>query len=1233
MPSILKARTLATFKNKLSIPEGSLLTADNIVIDQDNIITPRRGFKSYSCAAACCACIKAIFEYKDRIIRHHGTTLEYDCCSTAGCFTAFSGSYTEPETGIRIKSVEANSNLYFTTTDGIKKISGTLNSCCNTNFTTAANFISDAGAPKALDITGVVSYSCGAFLSGLSKTAYRVVWGYRDNNNNLLLGAPSSRLVISNTTCCEATVCLTFSIPTDVNSTCYFYQVYRTGVTTACCACSLSCIDPGDEMNLVLENNLTTGDISAGTITINDPTIDTFRESGVLLYTNPVSGCGILQANDKPPYAKDITSFRNSVFYANTATLENRQFNLLSVSKMTSGQSSFIVGNSCSTKTYTFYGQTETTQINVLDQASITCGSYFLLNSASDERKYGFWLHTCACACLPCACDLCGRILKKTLITACDSQASVACKLQTTINNESDFTATTGSTVATIPFTCIIPPCGTFLECGCVPSNGEIGRFTTTGILPTGICACTNYYVVCQSGFTFKVSTTACGCPVIMCDTGSGCHTFTTNFVTVSTVKSGNVTDAIDGCTSTCFTFNVTTQGDGECSCNNHVLLSSLTSAAQSIDESARSLVSMINQDACGIVNAFYLSGEDDLPGIIRLEAKSLSDCTFYIAQQDDCVNISCQFCPKLPKSQAVTSFAAACCCTKTLVTMPAAHGFVDNNCVFIYNTTNCTCGVYSISCVVCCACCTIYTFKVTGTLTETCARVFIASRFSTNEEAKNRLYFSKVSQPEAVPLTNYIDIGAKDKAIERIIALRDNLFVLKEDGVYIVTGDVAPNFTPRLLDGSIIILAPDSAAVLNNQIYLLSTQGIASASDTGISVVSREIEDEILKVTKSGFNFRTASFGVASESDRAYHIWLPTTSTDTIGTQAFRYNTFTRGWVRWTICASAGLVNSVDDKIYLAKGSKVHQERKNSDRTDHADDQFCLNVLEQCAVACSKQLTLSSSTNVTAGDVLTQCQYITIAKFNRLLRKLDNDTGLDCTDYLSTLELKIGNNVSTKLASLVTKIDADDCSTCYTTPTGGSMCQDKTDFNTLSCELNGSVGTTFRNYCTITDLTQYEGIITAVCSTTNTVTLESCIPFLNDSITHYKGISSEIKWPPQHFGDPSITKQIPEGTIQFDGNNFYSATIAYSTDLSRDVEEVDFFGRGPGYWGGGCYGNTTWGGCGTDVPIRTLIPKQKQRCRYILTTFKHKNARETFKILGFSLEARRMSNRGYKKI
>ena len=127
--------------------------------------------------------------------------------------------------------------------------------------------------------------------------------------------------------------------------------------------------------------------------------------------------------------------------------------------------------------------------------------------------------------------------------------------------------------------------------------------------------------------------------------------------------------------------------------------------------------------------------------------------------------------------------------------------------------------------------------------------------------------------------------------------------------------------------------------------------------------------------------------------------------------------------------------------------------------------------------------------------------------------------------------------------------------------------------------------------------------------------------------------MSAFIQWSTQLFGDPSIMKQVSEGTIVFDGNNFFDATVAYSTDLSKDFESRKFFGQGTGFWGGFVFECAAWGGEGTDVPYRTLIPRQKQRCRYITVRFSHINAREDFTILGISLEARQLSTRAYRGI
>lgn len=1264
MAHLLRARGLHTYDNELTSQPGSLEIADNIVIDKDGVIEPRRGFEEYGDVPG--GLLKQLLVYKDRIIRHYSTVLQFD--DGSGTFSSFSGTYSELESGLRIKYLEANGNFFFTTDSGIKKISATSSS----DFSTASDYITNAGGVKAVDLSAQLKVISGGFMPPQSKVAYRLVWGITDNNNNLILGSPSSRVVISNTSAdintsevsnitvtgvltaseyvlfssrntdyfvwfnvsgsdpkpqtddtlgrtaieadvqsattnseraaiignsiadatseftvevSSATVTLTvvdsdnttdisstatnitvgtstqgkitsgdsanvelsFSIPSDIISTNYFYQIYRTAVVEATTELTLDELEPGDEMQLVLETGVTTAELAAGTITVEDITAESFRESGAFLYTNPVTGEGILQANERPPIAKDIALFRNSTFYANTKTSHRQTINFLSVTGFTSGTSQFIIGNSDTTREYTFIGETEVSTVTCDSRSNTTNTGYILLNSARDERKYYVWFDTTGSTADPAVSERIG--VKVDISTVTDSAAGTSSALQTALNSLDDFD--------------------------------------------------------------------------VVDNTGS---------VTVTNVKNGNTDDiSIGSVLGGSWAVAVSTQGDGEDAASNEVLLSSQVSVGQSIDETARSLVSVVNKDSSSPVYAYYLSGPDDLPGIILFENRSLEDNAFYIATNDTA--IQSKFNPELPETNAVTSITFSAGSGSPANINDPGHGLSSGDQVYIFDTatTPAILGEYEVTVV------DVNNFTVpvniTGEDNPSSAFWFKTDIESNNDESKNRVYFSKADQPEAVPIVSFIDVGPKDKGIQRIIALRDNLFALKEDGVYIITGSTFPNFNPRLLDSSVEIIAPDTASVLNNQIYVLSTQGVVTVTDAGVSIVSRPIEDKILEVTDTRFNFSTASFGVSYESDRAYHLWLPSETTDTVATQAYRYNVFTRTWTRWIKDNTCGVVNPADDKMYLGSGSRnyLQKERKDRSRIDHADRDFDLAIPNDSVNG--NQITLSTVSDVEIGDSLVQTQTISMSIFNRLLRKLDLDLGLDDIDYESTLEASVGDDMTNKLDSLNTKIVADDSSgTVSAVSFSTDFTTMRTQYNVMIGELNQSAcDTNFKNYKTATLDIPYEVLVTAVNTITNTVTVNYNTAFIQGSVTIYKGYQVDILYSPQHFDQPDLLKQVREGTIIFDQNNFYSASLEFSSDLSPSFVEVPFFGRGNGAFGDSNWEDTHWGGQGSDVPFRTLIPLEKQRCRYLNVRFKHINARESFRILGISAEPRALSKRAYR--
>jgi len=148
---MLKAKGLYTFQNFLSsIPEGALLDATNVVIDRDGIIEPRRGIKEYGTIGTSSDRVKQILEYKGKILAHYGSTLAYG--DGAGSFANFSGTFADVQSGLRMKGVELNGNFYFTTSDGIKKISASTTDL--SLYTPTA-----AGGIKALTGQGSVVYT------------------------------------------------------------------------------------------------------------------------------------------------------------------------------------------------------------------------------------------------------------------------------------------------------------------------------------------------------------------------------------------------------------------------------------------------------------------------------------------------------------------------------------------------------------------------------------------------------------------------------------------------------------------------------------------------------------------------------------------------------------------------------------------------------------------------------------------------------------------------------------------------------------------------------------------------------------------------------------------------------------------------------------------------------------------------------------------------------------------
>lgn len=1399
--NLIKCVGLVTYGSEISIAEGSLRQALNINVDEDGVITPRRGFNDYGLPTTGLAnitkTVDQIMEYKNSIIRQFDGSLEYE--DTNNVFQSVTGTFNPIRSGYRTKYQEANSNLYFTSDEGIKKISETSQANLNTTM------VKDAGGLKAGYADGVVVPTIGGVLPPKSKVAYRVLFGTKDNNNNLIYGSPSARFVVTNyeedretyevqtlsfdtatggaiangdhfifysgttkyvvwfkvasgtapktsltiggtyvevnadgitlddaslanftaneiatvisnvTVTSDNTSKITITQQeigdvTDISSgysssgatiatkiigavtttgetvngldanvqvsgivpngatTDYFYQIYRTAPITATTGLTLNDIDPGDEMNLVYEAGLTLDEISASEFVVVDTTPESFRNSGLPLYTNEASGEGILQSNNVPPTALDVELFKNYMFYANTKQTHQLEFTIVSVDNFLSGNTKLVIGNADTIREYTFVGEQE---IGVLRINSVpTAGDYITMYSANDTRYYYIYFGE----------------------TGDNPNVTGAIGYRISISDMTAFAVYNGATVYSIGDKVLFNN----LNYTCISNTTGIDD---TSEDPSGTTSDNTYWAYTSN---FKQVLGARIQEALVDNIDFELTTDMTYDVTYTYTNNGYTTGFANGVGSSITVYAPSTDGTGELTATKYggdILLSNLASVGQAIDQTARSLVKVISSDPESPVNAYYLSTGDELPGEILLEARTLEDKPFYLAIDSGYTDynfgvtystgyyvkynnldykalqtvpssnypsgtassnsyweyspIGDEFTPEIPSTDIMTSFKESVTDSTLTTITHEGHGLSNGDTTYVgYFKDPDTpsdpasfSGIYTVSNV------TTDTFDIAvnnfglAPFTPDVAYVFNTSLASDNEESPNRVYYSKYKQPEAVPRINYIDIGPQDAEILRILALRDELYVLKEDGVYIISGSSAPDpqtgsggWSVRLID-SAQILAPDSAVVLNNQIYCLSDQGVIRISGSSAAVISRGIENRINNIVDSTYDYTVNTFGVAYENDRAYILFTPQQSSDTSATQAYRYNIFEKTWSRWEYEATCGQVLKRDNKLYVGNNTRnyISQERKNNDRTDHSDRNFTATITTNGVDGTTVEL--STLVNVKVNDVILQTQDVTIYYINwRLLKKMDYfDTGITAPSGFATMteafEALPGNNLATVMQNINDHLRTLDAT--YISNKTFTMANIRTNTELLVTELNttGAISSikTYKNPETVS----FEAYITEIDSLRNKVTIHTERPFIEDDIEVYKGYTCTIEWNPQHFGNPAALKQVSHITILFDQNNFNAAIAKFYSDASQGTVEVPFSGKGLGYWGDMAWGENTayWGGEGNDMPFRTIVPRSKQKCRYISVAFEHKIAREDFRVLGISGTVREISSKAYRQL
>lgn len=219
------------------------------------------------------------------------------------------------------------------------------------------------------------------------------------------------------------------------------------------------------------------------------------------------------------------------------------------------------------------------------------------------------------------------------------------------------------------------------------------------------------------------------------------------------------------------------------------------------------------------------------------------------------------------------------------------------------------------------------------------------ASVVSSADELPHGACFSKQNEPEAVPATNFIAMGSAASPVRRILATRDSLFFLKDDGVWRLNGATPDDFTLTQVDANCIPMGAETAATLNGRIYALTLQGVVAISEAGVEIVSRPIEADLLSLmaaTSYRGVLESYAWGVGYESDHTYMLGVPTSASANTCATTYVYNEATDAWTTDTKPALCAHVKPDVDLLHLgnfvASDGYVYQERKTRTINDYVD-------------------------------------------------------------------------------------------------------------------------------------------------------------------------------------------------------------------------------------------------------------------------------------------------------
>lgn len=969
----VRARGLYLSPSDPQTPDGALSRADNVVISRDGIVETRRGQEPVASSS-----VRRLAAYKGALIGHDGTSTLSRSSDSGATWTSYTQPVTPPS-GEPLRTAEMASSLFLTDSTGVKRIDA-LTATPET-----------AGVPAGLDVDLTLS-SAGSptAMPNNKRLAYRVLFGKRDANERLILGAPSGRATITNTSGATRDVAVNISIPRGVDSS-HFYQVYRSIASVD------QNTDPGDELGLVAEGTLpqnaavtqlvrasnvvtattaaahgyATGQIvrvspggalsshavAVGSSSAVSRTTDdgvtwsnagisglsgTFRavaSSGALYAAVGDSGAAATSPDGLTWTPRTTTAFPlNGLVWTGSLFVAVGAPNIV----YTSPDGITWTARSGPPTTVTFRGVTWNGSVLVAVGNTVTGTAAAAVATSPDGIS---WTNRTVSAA--------GGTIFRSVAWSGSVFAAVGDSLCYT---SPDGVTWTSRTISAGTYRSIVWTGTQFVAVGssssCATSPDGItwtartitaGSYEGVAVSGANIVAVGNGVAATSpDGVTWTPRTIGAGSFTAIASGGGatfspGEKTITgtptsTTFAYAETGTDGTLAVAQTAEPLTAAILDTVPDGFLGASLYTNANQEGILNAnerppvAKDLAEFKRSLF------FAGITTpaygTAYLLAVGGANGLQSGDTVTVNGLTYTGAASESISAREFKVTTSGSVSQNIRDTAASLVrvVNRSLTSGATVTDISDPEGVPGYLAFRATDASSSL----------------TVTFSRTTAWSPAAGISESPKTYANGFVWSKPDQPDSVPTAQILLptlIGSADKRILRVIPTRSSLFFLKEDGVWRLTGqngewDVQP------FDPTIRVVAPETAVVLDNTIWALSEQGEVRISDTGTSVTSRPIESALLAAIGPSLKSTTIAraFAVGYESDRKLLLWLPEAGGDTLSTHAYVYDHFTQAWTRRTDNASHALVNPADDLLYTVDGTNVTRERKTLTDADLQD-------------------------------------------------------------------------------------------------------------------------------------------------------------------------------------------------------------------------------------------------------------------------------------------------------